>query len=120
MKNEIKNTDDATLLRQKAEQLFKDKHSEKITEQTSGTEANRNEADTLKLLYELEVHQIELEMQNEQLQLANQKAEANAEKYTNLYDFAPSGYFTLDSNCNICELNLNGAKMLGKERVVPT
>ncbi len=115
MKNENKKSKDATLLRQKAEQLLKEKLADKSVSLTEA-EASRSEADTIKLLYELEVHQIELEMQNEELQLAKEKAETVCEKYTNLYDFAPSGYFTLDSEFRICKLNFNGAKMLGKER----
>ena len=49
----------------------------------------------LKLIHELEVHQIELEMQNEELVIAKEKAEIAEEKYTELYDFAPSGYLSL-------------------------
>jgi PAS domain S-box-containing protein len=74
------------------------------------------EADSLKLINELEVHQIELEMQNEELLLAKQQAEEATEKYTNLYDFAPTGYFTLSNTSEIIVLNLIGAKMLGKDR----
>lgn len=69
-----------------------------------------------KLVHELQVHQIELEMQNEQLRAAEEEARINAEKYTALYDFFPSGYFTLQRDGTISELNLMGAKMLGKER----
>lgn len=116
MTNSLKKSDDADLLRQKAEQLYKNKQSAKTEDHTPGAESSRSEADTIRLLYELEVHQIELEMQNDELQLAKEKAETNAEKYSNLYDFAPFGYFTLDWNCSICELNFNAANMLGKDR----
>jgi PAS domain S-box-containing protein len=58
------------------------------------------------------VHQAELEMQNEELRLAVDKA-ATA---TALYDFAPSGYFALNGDSVIIQLNLSGAKLLGKER----
>jgi PAS domain-containing protein len=108
MKYASKIPDNAVLLRQKAEELFRQKQSDKS--------ADLSEIDTLKLLYELEVHQIELKIQNEELQQAKEKAETLAEKYSNLYDFAPAGYFTLNNDCQICELNLSGAKMLGKER----
>ena len=108
MKNETKKSTNAALLRQKAEEFLKEKQSEKLVSLT--------EIETIKLLYELEVHQIELEMQKEELQLAKENAESNAEKYTNLYDYAPAGYFTLDSDGEICELNFNAAKMLNKER----
>jgi hypothetical protein len=52
-----------------------------------------SEVTTLKLIHELEVHQIELEMQNEELLLA--KSKEQQWKNTKLYDYAPSGYFTL-------------------------
>ena len=76
-------------------------------------EENRSfEADSLKLVQEIEVVKDELFRQNEELRLALAKAETA----TALYDFAPSGYFTLDSEGNICELNLSGVIMLGKQR----
>lgn len=74
------------------------------------------ETDMKRLLHELQVHQIELELQNEELQLANERAEASLRKYTILYDFAPMGYFTLDEECVIQELNFTGAEMLRDKR----
>jgi PAS domain-containing protein len=74
------------------------------------------ESDVKKLLHELQVHQIELEMQNEELRQANEAAEAALKKYTMLYDFAPMGYFTLDQQGSICELNFTGAEMLKDKR----
>ncbi len=59
------------------------------------------------------MHQIELEMQNDELRQANETAEAALKKYTMLYDFAPMGYFTLDSDGSICDLNFTGAELLG-------
>jgi hypothetical protein len=56
-------------------------------------------------------------MQNKELDEAKAKAEINAEKYSNLYDFAPCGYYTLNRNGNIHELNIQGAQMLGAERI---
>ena len=70
-----------------------------------------------KLIQELETHQIELESQNEELRLAKAQITADAVKYAELYDFAPSGYFTLANNSEIIELNLCGSQMLGKERM---
>ncbi|HAZ04730.1 MAG TPA: hypothetical protein DCY97_21565, partial [Marinilabiliales bacterium] len=60
--------------------------------------------------------QIELEMQNEELRQAYETAETALKKYTMLYDLAPMGYFTLDSNGGICELNFTGADLLGDKR----
>lgn len=69
-----------------------------------------------KLVHELQVHQIELEMQNEQLRETELRAKADAERYRTLYDFFPGGYLTLDREGTIIELSLTGAKMLGTER----
>ena len=74
--------------------------------------------DTLKLIKDLENHQIELELQNTELRSTREKVESANEKFINLYDFAPSGYFTIDSFGIISELNLSGAKLLGQERVL--
>ncbi|MFO7369732.1 MAG: hypothetical protein R6X09_05620, partial [Bacteroidales bacterium] len=74
------------------------------------------EADVKKLMHELQVHQIELELQNEELREAYDTAETALRKYTMLYDFAPIGYFTLNSEGSICELNFTGAEMLGEKR----
>lgn len=76
----------------------------------------RTEADTQRLVHELQVHQIELEMQNEELQRARQEMEAGLEKYSDLYDFAPVGYLTLDRGGAICGANLRSATLLGIER----
>ncbi|HAM53609.1 MAG TPA: PAS domain-containing sensor histidine kinase [Nitrospiraceae bacterium] len=74
------------------------------------------EADSKKLIHELQVHQIELDMQNEELKLAKELAEARYERYIDLYDFAPVGYFTFDSSGIIREVNLTGSRLLGTER----
>jgi PAS domain S-box-containing protein len=69
------------------------------------------------LVHELQVHQIELEMQNEELVIAREQiAAASSEKYKELYDFAPTAYFTISKTGHIRELNLKGADMLGSER----
>ncbi|MEI7501053.1 MAG: PAS domain S-box protein [Bacteroidota bacterium] len=99
---------EADILRQKAETLLKNK-SLKTSSQLSETE-------TRKLIYELEVHQIELELRNEELGLAKERAELAVDKYTELYDFAPSGYFTLSRDAEIIELNLQASQMLGIKR----
>jgi len=72
--------------------------------------------ETLRLVHELQVHQIELEMQNEELQKARGAMEASLAKYSELYDFAPVGYFTLNREGVICECNLAGASLLGLVR----
>jgi len=75
-----------------------------------------SEADTKKLVHELQVHQIELEMQNEELLHAYDTAEKALKKYTMLYDFAPLGYFMLNSEGSICDLNFTAAEMLDDRR----
>ena len=105
----MKNTEkqnSAEILRNKAEVLLN-----KVKEKSDS-----NETDALKLIHELEVHQIELEMQNEELLFARSEALSNAEKYSELYDFAPCGYFTFDINGEIIDLNLAAAKMLNSNR----
>jgi PAS domain S-box-containing protein len=102
------NFTDAGMLRKKAEELLKSKQLKagKLSSET----------DTKKLLHELQVHQIELEMQNEELRQAYETAESALKKYTMLYDFSPMGYFTLDSDGSIIDLNFTGAELLGEKR----
>jgi len=76
------------------------------------------DADILKLVHELEVHQIELELQNEELKVARSAAQDVTDSYTELYDFAPLGYFTLSTKGKIIGANICGSQMLGKDRSV--
>jgi PAS domain S-box-containing protein len=76
----------------------------------------RSEMETARIVHELEVHQIELEMQNAELQRTRVEIEAALERYTELYDFAPVGYFSIDQQGLIQEVNLTGAAMLGMAR----
>jgi PAS domain S-box-containing protein len=96
------------LLRLRAEELCKKKPSQ------SGQILS--ETETRNALYELEVRQIELELQNEELRHLWAKTEVINDKYTGLFDFTPTGYFMLSQEGKIIELNLSGANMLGKER----
>ena len=72
--------------------------------------------DNQRLVHELQVHQVELEMQNTELRKTRDELEVALESYTELYDFAPAGYFTLAANGTIQLLNLTGASLLGIER----
>lgn len=69
----------------------------------------------LKLINELEAHQIELQLQNEELLIAKKLADSAIKKYTELYDFSPSGYFTINREGVILEANRTSAEMLLKE-----
>jgi PAS domain S-box-containing protein len=102
-------------LRQKAEEkLLLIKSAKGLSSENHTVPASDSQTvpETLKLLHELEVHKIELEMQNEELILALESTAAA----TALFDFAPVGYFTLERDGKICQLNLCGASLLGKSR----
>ena len=72
--------------------------------------------ETERLLHELQIHQIELEMQNTELRQARDEMETIVTKFTDLYDFAPIGYITLDGNRAISAVNLAGASIIGGVR----
>jgi two-component system, cell cycle sensor histidine kinase and response regulator CckA len=69
-----------------------------------------------RLLHELQVHQVELEQQNEELRQVRAELESALEKYTDLYEFAPVGYLTLDRRGIVQSSNLTGAGLLGTGR----
>jgi len=69
-----------------------------------------------KLIDEFEVQQIELELQNEELLIAKSEAQKSTEKYIALYNYAPSGYFTISKDGQIIDLNIVGANMIGENR----
>jgi two-component system, cell cycle sensor histidine kinase and response regulator CckA len=99
---------EAVKLRRRAEERLREQHPE--------TGPARTEADTQRLVHELQVHQIELAMQNDELRKARDEMEAGMEKYSDLYDFAPVGYLTLDREGTIKEANLTAATLLRIER----
>ena len=69
-----------------------------------------------RLAYEFQVHQIELDLQNDNLQQTQVELEYSRDKYSSLYDFAPVGYFTISDKGIFLEANLTCATMLGIER----
>jgi CheY-like chemotaxis protein len=95
-------------LRQKALQVLKEK--------TAVTISPFIDPETMKLIHELQVHQVELELQNEELIKARTIAQEAIDKYTELYDFAPFCYLTLSPEAEILEINLSGANMLNQVR----
>ena len=74
------------------------------------------EKDISQIIHELCIHQIELEMQNDELRQTQEELAQAQEKFFHLYHLAPMGYFTFDQNGIILELNLMAAKLLGKQR----
>lgn len=81
------------------------------------TESNELSAeDARAIIHELRVHQVELELQNEELRNAQAQIEESRSRYSDLYDFAPIGYVTLDDKGLIRQANLTAAKQLGIER----
>lgn len=101
---------EVSILRRKAEELLENN--------TKVAESKLSEDEILKLIHEIEVHQIELELQNEELKIAREREkELASEKYAELYDFAPSGYFTLSREGDIVNLNFAASQLLGKKRI---
>jgi PAS domain S-box-containing protein len=94
-----------SMLRYKAEAELKKRGNEEAIKR-----------DTNSLIHELEVHQIELEMQNDELRRSQIVLEESRSKYSELFDFAPIGYFVFDDKGLILEANLTGANLLGVAR----
>jgi PAS domain S-box-containing protein len=101
-------TDDKfAMLRQQAEAMLRDQPADR---------ADLSAADILAVTHNLQVHQIELELQNEELRAVQLEIQAARDRYADLYNFAPVGYFTLDVSGVIVEANLTGATLLNMAR----
>jgi PAS domain S-box-containing protein len=94
-------------LRKKAEELLGKNPEDTPTLST---------ADVQKLFHELDVHQIELQMQNEELLKSQAELTRSRDVYAELYDFAPVGYLIVDSDSRITDANFTAATLLGAER----
>ncbi len=108
MKKDSDTSAEAADLRRRAEALLR--------EEAAKGAPGRTADDAQRLVHELQVHQVEIEMQNEELRRSRAEVEAGLERYTELYDFAPVGYLTLGRDGAIREVNLAGARLLGVER----
>jgi PAS domain S-box-containing protein len=102
-----KNISSQSKLSQKAEELIR-KNLSAIKEMPS--------ADIKKLIKELQIHQVELELQNEELRHAHLELEAERNKFSDLYEYAPVGYITIDDQSIIREANHTAASLLAIER----
>src|SRR6266540_197024 len=103
MKKTDSKTADLAALRRKAQKKLKEQ-TERLDE--------LSRQDTKRLITELGTHQIELEMQNEELRRAERELEVSRDRYADLYDFAPVGYFLLDARGLIREVNQTGVDLL--------
>ena len=93
---------------------IRDKAEAKLAKMTPSEEVAARKTD--ELIHELQVHQIELEMQNEELRRTQLCLEEIKDRYMELYDFAPVGYFIFTCNGLIKEVNLTGSVFLGLTR----
>ena len=107
-KNDKKPAVTAAELRRQAE--------DRLQANNAALQPARTEAEMQRRDHELEVHQIELEMQNAELLQAREQMEKALEKYTDLYDFAPVGYCTIDREGAVRDANLTISTLLGIER----
>ena len=110
MEEEKTTKDKFSRLRKKAEKILELRPEDAIDLSNLSHEAKD------RLLHELQVYQGELEIQNEELIRAQMELEAQRNKYSDLYDFAPVGYFTISDQGMITEANLTSASLLGVER----
>ena len=92
------------------------RQAEKLLRSTDCGVAAMPVKDVQQLVHELQVHQIELEMQNEELRRAQVEIEAARDRYADLYDFSPAGHLTLDTHSKIVEANLRAGTLLGVNR----
>lgn len=76
----------------------------------------RGDPENTRLMYELQIHQVELDMQNEELRRTQVALEESRNRYRDLYEFAPVGYVTLSREAIVKEINLSGSTLFGLDR----
>lgn len=111
MKNKDDSSRQANQLRRRAEQIAR-----KEAARPPGNLETLEPEKTRQMFHELQVHQIELELQNEELRQSQAELDAARARYFDLYDLAPVGYVTLGERGLILEANLTSANMLGVAR----
>ncbi|MDD2899275.1 MAG: sigma 54-interacting transcriptional regulator [Desulfuromonadaceae bacterium] len=99
-----------------ANSKFRHLAEEQLRTTSAAVGVPRTDADLQRVVHELEVHQIELEMQNRELSQLRDELELALDKCTDLYDFAPVGYCTMDQKGTIHNANLTVATLLGIDR----
>ncbi len=100
-------------LRARAEERLKQK---KLSTASSALSTLSSPDEMQRLIHELTVHQVEIDMQKDELVYSRTKLEESLDSYTKLYDFAPTGYLTLDRESKILQANLTATKLLGVGR----
>jgi len=100
---------DYTSLRTKAEELI-------VNEQIDDNLDKLSQEEIKKIIHDLRVHQIELELQSDELRSSNLQLQSVKDKYQDLYDFAPVGYVTIDGNGMIRQINITMCEMLYRSR----
>ena len=107
MKDHIPSQDEFCFLRQKAENYLQGQKKQPV---------GRNNADLLEIMHELEVHQVELEMQNDELRRTRLFLENSRDDYFNLYEFAPVSFLTVNAKGIIIRANIGATALLNVER----
>jgi PAS domain S-box-containing protein len=110
MMRKVRNQLDLGNLRPRAEERLRDR------KRAAPASSSLSPVDQERLLHELEVHQIELEMQNEELREARIELERALARYTEIFDFAPVGYTTIALDTTLQESNHTAARLLGWKR----
>ncbi|MEQ1827127.1 MAG: PAS domain S-box protein [Pirellula sp.] len=107
MTNKKESSQSPKTLRQRAEEMSRTSRSDI---------ANMGTEEVQRLVQELQIHQMELQLQNEELREAQVELAESLDRYSDLYEFAPVGYVTLDRLGKILDANLTVTRMLGVER----
>ncbi|MFH2130879.1 MAG: PAS domain S-box protein [bacterium] len=96
------------------------KHAEDVIDPNIVEVVNLSIAETAHIIHELRIHQVELEMQNHELRNTQSALQEAKDEYTDLYDYAPVGYVTINEKGTILKANLTITRILDVERVFLT